>query len=155
MGAKNHGVIMPDANKQAVLNALQAAAFGASGQRCMALSCVVFVGSSAAWLPELAQAAAKIKAGFGLGDPSVGLGPVISPAAKERIAAVIAAAEREGATVLLDGRGLKVRSWGPPALSCCEAWRRGRAGGRGGVGRARRWRLIRTATGWGPPSSLT
>lgn len=48
-GAKNHGVIMPDANKNATLNALVGAAFGAAGQRCMALSTAVFVGEAAIW----------------------------------------------------------------------------------------------------------
>lgn len=49
MGAKNHGIVMPDANMDATLNALIAAGFGAAGQRCMALSTVVFVGSSKSW----------------------------------------------------------------------------------------------------------
>lgn len=49
MGAKNHGVVMPDANVDATLNALVAAGFGAAGQRCMALSTVVFVGDSKEW----------------------------------------------------------------------------------------------------------
>lgn len=51
MGAKNHGVVMPDANVDATLNALVAAGFGAAGQRCMALSTVVFVGDSKKWYP--------------------------------------------------------------------------------------------------------
>lgn len=49
MGAKNHGIVMPDANIDATLNALVAAGFGAAGQRCMALSTVVFVGDSKIW----------------------------------------------------------------------------------------------------------
>lgn len=49
MGAKNHGIVMPDANVDATLNALIAAGFGAAGQRCMALSTVVFVGDSKFW----------------------------------------------------------------------------------------------------------
>lgn len=49
MGAKNHGIVMPDANVDATLNALVAAGFGAAGQRCMALSTVVFVGDSKEW----------------------------------------------------------------------------------------------------------
>lgn len=49
MGAKNHGVVLPDANVDATLNALLAAGFGAAGQRCMALSTVVFVGNSKSW----------------------------------------------------------------------------------------------------------
>lgn len=53
MGAKNHGVVLPDANVDATLNALLAAGFGAAGQRCMALSTVVFVGSSKPWYLRL------------------------------------------------------------------------------------------------------
>lgn len=53
MGAKNHGVVMPDADKEDTLNALAGAAFGASGQRCMALPLVIFVGDSQSWIPEL------------------------------------------------------------------------------------------------------
>lgn len=49
MGAKNHGIVLPDANIDATLNALVAAGFGAAGQRCMALSTVVFVGDSKSW----------------------------------------------------------------------------------------------------------
>lgn len=49
MGAKNHAIVMPDANVDATVNALVAAGFGAAGQRCMALSTVVFVGGSQAW----------------------------------------------------------------------------------------------------------
>lgn len=53
MGAKNHGIVMPDANVDATLNALVAAGFGAAGQRCMALSTVVFVGDSKLWYAHL------------------------------------------------------------------------------------------------------
>jgi malonate-semialdehyde dehydrogenase (acetylating)/methylmalonate-semialdehyde dehydrogenase len=49
MGAKNHAIVLPDANTNATLNALVAAGFGAAGQRCMALSTVVFVGDSQSW----------------------------------------------------------------------------------------------------------
>src|SRR5690554_1986854 len=55
MGAKNHAVIMPDANKEQTLNAIAGAAFGAAGQRCMALPVVILVGESRSWLPELVE----------------------------------------------------------------------------------------------------
>lgn len=61
LGAKNHATILPDADKEATLNALTAAAFGAAGQRCMALSVAVFVGDTIKWLPELAERARKLK----------------------------------------------------------------------------------------------
>ena len=64
-GAKNHGVILPDANKEATLNALCGAAFGAAGQRCMALSTVVWVGESKNWIPELLERAKKLKVNAG------------------------------------------------------------------------------------------
>lgn len=65
MGAKNHGVIMPDANKENTLNQLVGAAFGAAGQRCMALSTAVFVGEAQKWLPELVERAKKLKVNAG------------------------------------------------------------------------------------------
>jgi malonate-semialdehyde dehydrogenase (acetylating)/methylmalonate-semialdehyde dehydrogenase len=65
MGAKNHGVIMPDANKENTLNQLCGAAFGAAGQRCMALTTAVFVGEAQAWLPELVEKAKLLKVNAG------------------------------------------------------------------------------------------
>lgn len=65
MGAKNHGVIMPDANKTSMLNSLVGAAFGAAGQRCMALSTAVFVGDAKNWLPELKNRAENLKVNAG------------------------------------------------------------------------------------------
>lgn len=65
MGAKNHGVILPDANKETTLNQLTAAAFGAAGQRCMALTTAVFVGDSKKWLPDLVEKVKKLKVDAG------------------------------------------------------------------------------------------
>jgi len=65
MGAKNHGVVMPDANKEQTLNQLCGAAFGAAGQRCMALSTAVFVGEAKNWLPDLVDRARKLKVNGG------------------------------------------------------------------------------------------
>lgn len=66
MGAKNHGVIMPDANKTSMLNSLVGAAFGAAGQRCMALSTAVFVGNAKNWIPELKNRAENLKVNAGM-----------------------------------------------------------------------------------------
>lgn len=66
MGAKNHGVIMPDANKTNMLNSLVGAAFGAAGQRCMALSTAVFVGDAKNWLPELKSRAEQLIVNAGI-----------------------------------------------------------------------------------------
>ena len=61
MGAKNHGVVLSDANKEMSLNQLVGAAFGAAGQRCMALSTAVFVGEAQQWIPELVERAKQLK----------------------------------------------------------------------------------------------
>ena len=61
MGAKNHGIIMPDANKEYTLNQLAGAAFGAAGQRCMALPVGIFVGEAQEWIPELIERAQALK----------------------------------------------------------------------------------------------
>jgi len=110
MGAKNHGVIMPDADKESTLNKLTGAAFGAAGQRCMALSTAIFVGETEAWIEDLKSKATQLKVGAGT-DPSADLGPVISPAAKARIEGLIGSAEQEGATILLDGRKATVEDY--------------------------------------------
>ncbi|KAI9669414.1 MAG: hypothetical protein M1831_000450 [Alyxoria varia] len=107
LGAKNHAAVLPDANKNQALNAIAGAAFGAAGQRCMALSTLVMVGGETeGWLPELAERARGLKVDGGFEDGAE-LGPLISPQARERIEGIIASAEEEGATILLDGRGYK------------------------------------------------
>ena len=65
MGAKNHGVVLSDANKEMSLNQLVGAAFGAAGQRCMALSTAVFVGDAQEWIPDLVERAQKLVVGPG------------------------------------------------------------------------------------------
>lgn len=64
-GAKNHGVVMPDANKENTINQLVGAAFGAAGQRCMALSTAIFVGESRDWLPELVERSKSLRVNAG------------------------------------------------------------------------------------------
>jgi len=106
LGAKNHAAVLPDANKNHALNAIAGAAFGAAGQRCMALSTLVFVGETKNWAEEIAERAKELKMNGGF-EEGADLGPVISPEAKKRIEDVIASAEQEGATIVLDGRGKK------------------------------------------------
>lgn len=106
LGAKNHAAVLPDCNKNHALNAIAGAAFGAAGQRCMALSTLVLVGETKDWVPEIAERAKALNVNGGF-EPGADLGPVISPEAKKRIEEVIASAEEEGATILLDGRGYK------------------------------------------------
>lgn len=107
MGAKNHGVIMPDANKEHTLNQLTGAAFGAAGQRCMALSTAVFVGEAKEWIPDLVKRAQALKVNAGH-IPGTDVGPVISVKAKERIIRLMESGVKEGAKLVLDGRGIKV-----------------------------------------------
>ncbi|KAL9685708.1 hypothetical protein QQ045_023159 [Rhodiola kirilowii] len=107
MGAKNHAIVLPDANVDATLNALVAAGFGAAGQRCMALSTVVFVGDSKFWEDKLVERAKALKVNGGL-EPDADLGPVISKQAKERIHRLIQNGVDSGAKLLLDGRSIVV-----------------------------------------------
>ncbi len=65
MGAKNHGVLLPDADRSKSLNQIVGAAFGAAGQRCMALSTLVLVAETKHWLGELKERAQKLKVGSG------------------------------------------------------------------------------------------
>ncbi|CAM1506950.1 Fc.00g065910.m01.CDS01 [Cosmosporella sp. VM-42] len=104
LGAKNHAAVLPDANKNHFINSVVGAAFGAAGQRCMALSTLVMVGETKEWLTEVAERARELKVDGGF-EEGADLGPVISPHSKERIESLINSAEKEGATILLDGRG--------------------------------------------------
>ena len=110
LGAKNHAAVMPDCNKNHALNAIAGAAFGAAGQRCMALSTCVMVGETKEWLPEIAERAKGLQVNGGF-EEGADLGPVISPQAKKRIEDVIDSAEKEGATIYLDGRGYKPKKY--------------------------------------------
>ncbi|WP_174364842.1 CoA-acylating methylmalonate-semialdehyde dehydrogenase [uncultured Caballeronia sp.] len=110
MGAKNHAVVLPDANKEQTLNALAGAGFGAAGQRCMATSVVVFVGASKDWLPDLVERARGLSINGGT-EANTDVGPVVSRAAKERILGLIEAGVGEGATLSLDGRGVEVKGY--------------------------------------------
>ncbi|CAH9081922.1 unnamed protein product [Cuscuta europaea] len=122
MGAKNHGIVMPDANIDSTLNALAAAGFGAAGQRCMALSTVVFVGESKSWIERLVERAQALKVSAGT-EPDADLGPVISRQAKDRICQLIQSGVDSGGKLLLDGRNITVPGYekgnfiGPTILS--------------------------------------
>ncbi|MBY6186896.1 CoA-acylating methylmalonate-semialdehyde dehydrogenase [Marinobacter hydrocarbonoclasticus] len=106
-GAKNHMVIMPDADKQTVINQLVGASVGAAGQRCMAISVAVFVGNTKEWIPEVADAIAKVRPGL-WDDPDAGYGPLINPAAKARVLELIESGKAEGAHCLVDGSDFTV-----------------------------------------------
>ncbi|KAK4525239.1 hypothetical protein GAYE_SCF09G3146 [Galdieria yellowstonensis] len=96
MGAKNHAVIMPDAAKDTALNALVGAAFGASGQRCMAISVAVFVGEAGNWIPELVKKTQTLVLGT---TEKSDLGPLVTEKAKQRVEKLIQSAESQGAKI--------------------------------------------------------
>ncbi len=107
-GAKNHLVVMPDANLEQAVDALIGAAYGSAGERCMAVSVAVAVGSVADKLVEaLIPRVKSLKVKNGM-DSDAEMGPVISAAHKEKIEAYIAAGVKAGAELKVDGRGLNV-----------------------------------------------
>lgn len=110
MGAKNHAVVLPDAEKDATIDQLIGAAFGAAGQRCMALSVAILVGESQKWIPDIVAKAQKLKVNAGH-EPGTDVGPVISPQAKQRILQLIESGIKDGAKCPLDGRGVKVEKY--------------------------------------------
>lgn len=110
MGAKNHVVVMPDANKEQTLNALVGAAFGAAGQRCMALSVAIMVGEAQHWVDELVNKAKTLKVNAGH-EPNTDVGPAISTRAKARVIDLINSGVEQGAKLLLDGRDVQVSGY--------------------------------------------
>ncbi|ALU39499.1 methylmalonate-semialdehyde dehydrogenase [Kocuria flava] len=107
-GAKNHAVVLPDADMDIAADNINAAAFGSAGERCMAISVAVAVGEAADLLVDkLAERARGIRVGNGM-EASSEMGPVITPASKERIRRIVTAAEEDGAAVVVDGRDLIV-----------------------------------------------
>ncbi|MDE0092703.1 MAG: CoA-acylating methylmalonate-semialdehyde dehydrogenase [Oligoflexia bacterium] len=101
-GAKNHMVIMPDANKDQVIKSLAGASCGAAGQRCMAISVAVFVGSASDWISELKESLSQLNPSSWK-DKKADFGPLISKASKERVLSLIEQGQKEGASLLLDG----------------------------------------------------
>lgn len=107
-GAKNHLVVMPDADMNAAADALVSAAYGSAGQRCMAISASVTVGNAhEALIPKIRERIAKLKVGPGE-DAANDMGPVVTPQARERIVDYITQGDRAGATLVEDGRELRV-----------------------------------------------
>jgi len=107
MGAKNHGVVMPDAVKDNTISNVLGAAFGAAGQRCMALPVVVMVGEAKQWISDIIEKSRLLKVGAGT-DREADFGPLVSKVAKERVIKLIESGEAQGAKLLLDGRNIKV-----------------------------------------------
>ncbi|SEO47946.1 CoA-acylating methylmalonate-semialdehyde dehydrogenase [Pseudomonas sp. Snoq117.2] len=110
MGAKNHAVVMPDAPREQTLANLVGAAFGAAGQRCMAVSVVVLVGEANSWVPDLVAKARSLKVGAGH-EHGTDVGPLISCQALDRVSGLIERGVSEGATLELDGRNIQVERY--------------------------------------------
>ncbi|HMK14479.1 MAG TPA: CoA-acylating methylmalonate-semialdehyde dehydrogenase [Burkholderiales bacterium] len=107
-GAKNHAVVLPDADLEFTADALIGAAYGSAGERCMAISAVVAVGEAADLLvAKLRDKAGKLKVGPG-NNKEMEMGPLVSRAHRDRVKNYIDLGEKEGAKLVLDGRGLKV-----------------------------------------------
>lgn len=110
-GAKNHCIMMPDADLDMAANAIMGAAFGAAGERCMALSVVVTVGDETGdkLITKLRQRIEAVQVGPGIvNGPENDMGPVISASHKEKICQYIQSGVDQGAALLVDGRGLSV-----------------------------------------------
>jgi malonate-semialdehyde dehydrogenase (acetylating)/methylmalonate-semialdehyde dehydrogenase len=116
-GAKNHMVVMPDADLDQAVDALIGAAYGSAGERCMAISVAVLVGDVGDKIvPLLKQRAEALKVKNGL-ELDAEMGPIVTRTAHDRITGYIEAGEKEGAKLLVDGRGFK----GQAAGAGCEA----------------------------------
>ncbi|MCW7538333.1 CoA-acylating methylmalonate-semialdehyde dehydrogenase [Aquabacterium sp. A7-Y] len=107
-GAKNHMVVMPDADLDQAVDALVGAAYGSAGERCMAISVAVLVGDVADQIvPRLAERARQLKIKNGM-QPDAEMGPVITRQALDRICGYIEDGVKSGAQLVVDGRGLQV-----------------------------------------------
>jgi malonate-semialdehyde dehydrogenase (acetylating)/methylmalonate-semialdehyde dehydrogenase len=109
-GAKNHGIVLPDADLDQTVQAIIGAAYGSAGERCMAMPVVVPVGDTIAHAlrERLMDAVAGLRVGIPT-DPDAHFGPVVSAQHKARIEHYIQMAADEGADILIDGRGLSLQ----------------------------------------------
>ena len=107
-GAKNHMIVLPDADMDLAADAAVGAGYGSAGERCMAISVLVTVGNAAdKLLPKMMERIAALKVGDGL-DPASQMGPLITRQHRDKVASYVERASSEGAEVLVDGRKLKV-----------------------------------------------
>ena len=107
-GAKNHMVVMPDADLDQAVDALIGSAYGSAGERCMAISVALLVGDVADRIvPLLAERARTLKVRNGM-EPDAEMGPIVTREARDRIENYIALGVQEGATLVVDGRGCQV-----------------------------------------------
>ncbi|MDA0224116.1 MAG: CoA-acylating methylmalonate-semialdehyde dehydrogenase [Rhodobacterales bacterium] len=112
-GAKNHMIIMPDADMDQVVDALVGAGFGAAGERCMAISVAVPVGDETAdrLIAKLAPRVESLKIGPYTAGNDVDFGPVVTRAAKEKILGLVNSGVEQGAKLVVDGRGFKMQGY--------------------------------------------
>ncbi|MGI8664610.1 MAG: CoA-acylating methylmalonate-semialdehyde dehydrogenase [Jatrophihabitans sp.] len=111
-GAKNHAVVLPDADLDFAAEHLVAAAFGSAGERCMAISAAVAVGAAGDALVEAVSAKARaVRVGSGR-QPDSEMGPVVTRAAKDRIVSLIGTGAEQGASLTVDGRDCQVPGFG-------------------------------------------
>ena len=107
-GAKNHVIVLPDAEMKMATQIISDSAFGCAGQRCLAVSVAVTIGEAQkTFRDSIAEAASSLRVGDGL-EEGVQMGPVITSQSKSRIESLIAAGEKEGAKILVDGRNPKI-----------------------------------------------
>jgi malonate-semialdehyde dehydrogenase (acetylating)/methylmalonate-semialdehyde dehydrogenase len=110
-GAKNHVIVLPDADMEMATQIISDSAFGCAGQRCLAVSVAVTIGDAQRTFRDaIANSASKLKVGNGL-DEGVQMGPVITQQSKSRIESLVGRGRDEGAKVLLDGRGAKISGY--------------------------------------------
>lgn len=104
-GAKNHMVVLPDADMELAADAAVSAGYGSAGERCMAISVVVTVGDAAdRLLPKVVERIAKLRTGPGM-DPDSEMGPLVTPEHRDKVVGLIDQGVAEGADLLVDGRG--------------------------------------------------
>ena len=110
-GAKNHVIVLPDADMDLAKQIISDSAFGCAGQRCLAVSVAVTIGEAQKTFRDaIAEAASSLRVGFGL-DTGVQMGPVITKESKQRIETLIAKGVKDGAKPIVDGRNPKVASY--------------------------------------------
>ena len=110
-GAKNHVVVLPDADMSMATQIISDSAFGCAGQRCLAVSVAVTIGKAQSEFRDaISDSASRLKVGYGL-DAGVQMGPVITRDSKSRIESLISLGEKQGAKVILDGRQTKISNY--------------------------------------------
>jgi len=110
-GAKNHVVVLPDADIESATQIISDSAFGCAGQRCLAVSVAVTIGEAQKTFRDaIAESASRLQVGFGL-DSGVQMGPLITHESKSRVEALVGQGSSDGAKILVDGRNAKIAKY--------------------------------------------